>query len=143
LWLDRSCGVEICLHDKRGYKIVMTKADVLDAFEELQVCTAYNADGNNTEEVPYQMTGINLDPVYKKFKGWKTDSSVLKNEKELPAAMQQYVQFINQYLGSKGELYFKRTGPGPDSFAILKKEQQKNKNKNLEVSKTSLKFYID
>jgi adenylosuccinate synthase len=72
-------------------KIVMTKADVLDAFDELQVCTAYNTDGNNTEEVPYQMTGINLNPVYKKFKGWKTDSSVLKNEKELPAAMQQLI----------------------------------------------------
>src|SRR5678815_5322917 len=58
-------------------KIVMTKADVLDAFNELQVCTAYNTDGNNTEEVPYQMTGINLNPVYKKFKGWKTDSSAV------------------------------------------------------------------
>jgi len=77
-------------------KIVMTKADVLDAFEELQVCTAYDVDGNNTTEVPYQMTGIDLEPVYKKFKGWKTDSSALKNEKDLPVAMQQYVEFINQ-----------------------------------------------
>src|SRR6185503_5956953 len=39
-------------------KIVMTKADVLDAFDELKVCTAYIANGNNTEKVPYQMTGI-------------------------------------------------------------------------------------
>ena len=80
-------------------KIVMTKADVLDAFEELQVCTAYNTDGNNTEEVPYQMTGINLDPVYKNSKAGKRILSAFKNEKDLPAAMQQYVEFINQYLG--------------------------------------------
>src|SRR4030095_7631009 len=46
-------------------KIVMTKADVLDAFNELQVCTDYKENGNNTEKVPYQMTGINLEPVYK------------------------------------------------------------------------------
>ena len=98
-------------------KIVMTKADVLDSFDELQVCTAYKADGNNTEEVPYQMTGINLEPVYKKFKGWKTDSSVLKVEKELPAAMQQYVGFINQYLGVK--VNYISNGPGRDQIVSL------------------------
>ena len=98
-------------------KIVMTKADVLDSFEELQVCTAYNADGKNTEEVPYQMTGINLEPVYESFKGWKTDSSVLKVEKELPAAMQQYVQFINQYLGVK--VNYISNGPGRDQIVSL------------------------
>ena len=98
-------------------KIVMTKADVLDAFEELQVCTAYNTDGNNTEKVPYQMTGINLNPVYKKFKGWKTDSSVLKVEKDLPAAMQQYVAFINQYLGVTVD--YISNGPGRDQIVSL------------------------
>ena len=98
-------------------KIVMTKADVLDSFDELQVCTAYKTDGNNTEEVPYQMTGINLKPVYKKFKGWKTDSSVLKVEKELPAAMQQYVQFINQYLVVK--VNYISNGPGRDKIVSL------------------------
>lgn len=95
----------------------MTKADVLDSFDELQVCTAYKADGNNTEEVPYQMTGINLEPMYKKFKGWKIDSSVLKVEKELPAAMQQYVGFINQYLGVK--VNYISNGPGRDQIVSL------------------------
>lgn len=98
-------------------KIVMTKADVLDSFEELQVCTAYNANGKNTEEVPYQMTGIDLKPVYKSFKGWKTDSTALKVEKELPAAMQQYVQFINQYLGV--EVNYISNGPGRDQIVSL------------------------
>jgi len=98
-------------------KIVMTKADVLDAFAELQVCTAYSSNGKNTEEVPYQMMGIDLEPVYKKFKGWKTDSSVLKVEKDLPAAMQQYVQFINQYLGVK--VNYISNGPGRDQIVSL------------------------
>ena len=95
----------------------MTKADVLDAFSELQVCTAYQLDGKNTEEVPYQMTGINLSPVYKTFKGWKTESSVIKVEKDLPAAMQQYVQFINQYLGVK--VKYISNGPGRDQIVSL------------------------
>jgi adenylosuccinate synthase len=95
----------------------MTKADVLDAFEELQVCTAYNSNGKNTEEVPYQLSGLNLKPVYKTFKGWKTNSSVLKVEKDLPAAMQQYVSFINQYLGVK--VNYISNGPGRDQIVSL------------------------
>ncbi len=98
-------------------KIVMTKADVLDAFDTLEVCTAYNINGKNTEKVPYQMTGIGLKPVYKTFKGWKTDSSVLKAEKDLPAAMQQYVQFINQYLGVK--VNYISNGPGREQIVSL------------------------
>ncbi len=98
-------------------KIVMTKADVLDAFEKLQVCTAYNVNGKNTAEVPYEMTGVNLEPVYKNFKGWKSDSSGLKNEKDLPSAMQQYVQFINQYLGVK--VNYISNGPGRDQIVSL------------------------
>ena len=98
-------------------KIVMTKADVLDAFDELQICTAYEADGKNTEEVPYQMMGISLKPVYKNFRGWKMDSSVLKVEKDLPAAMQHYVQFINQYLGVK--VNYISNGPGRDQIVSL------------------------
>jgi adenylosuccinate synthase len=98
-------------------KIIMTKADVLDAFDELKVCTAYLADGKNTAEVPYQMTGINIQPQYQSFPGWKIDSSVLKTEKELPSAMQQYVSFINQYLGVK--VNYISNGPGRDQIVSV------------------------
>jgi adenylosuccinate synthase len=98
-------------------KIIMTKADVLDAFEELRVCVAYEADGKNTKEVPYQMTGINLKPQYENFRGWKIDSSVIKNKKDLPAAMQQYVEFINQYLGVR--VNYISNGPGREQIVSL------------------------
>ena len=51
-------------------KIVMTKADVLDGFERLQVCTAYNFNGKELSEIPFQMSRMNLLPVYKNFVGW-------------------------------------------------------------------------
>src|SRR5215218_5346393 len=59
-------------------KIVMTKADVLDEFEELEVCTAYNINGKDSQEVPFQMTRVNIEPVYKKFKGWKVSTGAAK-----------------------------------------------------------------
>ncbi len=48
-------------------KIIMTKADVLDAFKDLQVCTAYEINGRETAEVPFQMTRVKIKPVYKDF----------------------------------------------------------------------------
>jgi len=98
-------------------KIIMTKADVLDNFDELQVCTAYNVDGKEIVEIPYQMMRLNIKPVYKSFAGWRTDSSVIKSAVKLPATMQQYVDFINQYLGVG--VHYISNGPGREQIISL------------------------
>jgi len=98
-------------------KIIMTKADVLDDFDELQVCTAYNVDGKETVEIPFQMMRLNIKPVYKPFAGWKTDSSAIKSAVKLPGTMQQYVDFINQYLGV--EVHYISNGPGREQIISL------------------------
>jgi adenylosuccinate synthase len=98
-------------------KIIMTKADVLDAFGELNVCTAYEINGKKTVEVPLQMAVMKIQPVYQRFEGWKTHSSKLKKAAELPGPMQRYIQFINQYLGV-GVQYISN-GPGRDQLITL------------------------
>jgi adenylosuccinate synthase len=80
-------------------KLVMTKADVLDAFNELKVCTSYIANGKKTEEVPFQMTKMTIEPELQSFPGWATDITKLKSATDLPVAMKEYVSFINKYLG--------------------------------------------
>ena len=81
-------------------KVVMTKADVLDSFKELNVCTAYNINGEETNEVPFQLMQSEVKPQYKKFEGWNCDSTALKSEGNLPEKMQHYITFINQYIGA-------------------------------------------
>ena len=98
-------------------KIVMTKADVLDTFDELQVCTAYEMDGKKSMEIPFQMNGLEIQPVYQSFPGWKSDSTALKSEKDLPSAMQHYVNFINQYMGV--HVKFISNGPGREQIISL------------------------
>jgi adenylosuccinate synthase len=95
-------------------RIVMTKADVLDAFSELKVCTAYKVNGETTEEVPFQMTRVNIEPVLQSFKGWKTDTTAIKNYDGLPEKMKEYVGFINKYLGVK--IAYISNGPGRDQL---------------------------
>ena len=95
-------------------KIVMTKADVLDAFAELKVCTAYNINGERTEEVPFQMNKVRIEPVLQSFGGWLTDTTGVKKYDKLPQKMQDYVKFINQYLGVK--IAYISNGPGRDQL---------------------------
>jgi adenylosuccinate synthase len=95
-------------------KIVMTKADVLDNFSELKVCTAYNVNGENTQEVPFQMNRVRIEPVLQSLPGWLTDTTGVKKYDILPQKMQEYVQFINQYLGVK--VAYISNGPGRDQL---------------------------
>jgi adenylosuccinate synthase len=80
-------------------KVIMTKADILDNFKELEVCTAYNLDGKESMEVPFQMTQHNIEPVLKSFDGWNCNTVAAKRVAELPEKMKVYVNFINKYIG--------------------------------------------
>ena len=98
-------------------KIVMTKADVLDAFRDLQVCTAYNVNGKESLEVPFQMTRLNIKPVYKDFAGWNISTTAAKAFKDLPETMKIYVDFINKYLGVN--IHYISNGPGRDQIVLI------------------------
>lgn len=95
-------------------QVVMTKADVLDAFDELSICTSYKIDGKASEQVPFQMTWNKIEPQYQQFKGWAKETSAIKQESDLPVEMQQYVQFINQNLGAP--VRYISNGPGRDQI---------------------------
>ena len=95
-------------------KIVMTKADVLDAFKELQVCTDYTLNGKNSREIPFRMDKQKPEPQYQSFTGWNTDTSAAKAYTELPDTMKTYVKFINEYLGVN--IHFISNGPGREQI---------------------------
>ncbi len=95
-------------------KLIMTKADVLDTFNELQVCTAYEINGKLTEEVPFQLEKQKPVPQYKNFEGWKTDITEMKEYNELPDKMKTYINFINDYLGIK--VHYISNGPGREQL---------------------------
>ena len=98
-------------------KLVMTKADVLDAFKQLSVCTSYKIDGKESSEIPFQMTRVNIEPVYKQFTGWNISTSAAKSPGELPQAMKEYVDFINKELGVR--IQYISNGPGREQIIAL------------------------
>lgn len=98
-------------------QVIMTKADVLDAFETLSVCTGYKIDGKETGSVPFQMSRYPVVPLYQQFKGWKTDVTAIKEEAALPQQMKDYVQFINAKVGVP--VRYISNGPGRDQIVHI------------------------
>ncbi|WP_153795808.1 adenylosuccinate synthase [Foetidibacter luteolus] len=98
-------------------QVVMTKADVLDSFENLDVCTTYHVNGKESVEVPFQITRVKLEPQYKTFAGWHTDTTAIRDAANLPANMSSYIQFINEYIGAP--VKYVSNGPGRDQIVKL------------------------
>jgi len=98
-------------------KLVMTKADVLDAFEQLSVCTAYKINGKESSEIPFQMTRINIKPIYKHFTGWNISTSVAKSLSELPEALKHYIEFISRELDVS--IQYISNGPAREQIVSL------------------------
>ena len=98
-------------------KIIMTKADVLDSFKELKMCTSYVVNGVPTKEVPYQISKATIEPVYQKFEGWNIDSTSIKKATDLPGTIKNYVEFINGFVGAP--IKYVSNGPGREQIIEL------------------------
>lgn len=96
--------------------MVMTKADVLDNFKELKVCNAYMVNDMVQEEIPFQMTRVKIDPVYKAFAGWDTDTTGIREAADLPPTIMAYIDYINKYVGAPVQY----VSNGPDRDQVIK-----------------------
>lgn len=95
-------------------QIVMTKADVLDSFTELEVCTAYTVNGKETKQIPFEISKVKIEPVYKAFSGWSKPITECKTWADFPEQMNDYLAFINNYLGV--DVKYVSNGPGRDQI---------------------------
>ena len=73
----------------------MMKADVLDDFDEIKVCTHYRLpNGDLTDVLPFDIANQHLEPVYEKFEGWRYDLSTVPLYKELPEYFHIYLRYL-------------------------------------------------
>ncbi len=74
------------------------KLDVLDGFEKIKVCIAYDIDGKRVDYVPYDLDGAK--PIYKEFKGWKSTKGV-REFKDLPQTAKDYIESLEEMVGCR------------------------------------------
>ncbi|MCK4891017.1 MAG: adenylosuccinate synthetase, partial [Candidatus Aminicenantes bacterium] len=78
--------------------IFLTKLDVLDELEEIEMVTGYQTDGDiSTIFEPDHIYLDNVTPVLKKFRGWRSDTSGIKVYKDLPEEAKEYIRFIEEF----------------------------------------------
>ena len=90
-------------------QLIMMKSDVLDTFDTIKACVAYDIDGKETEEFPFEIND-NVKPIYVELPGWQTDMTKMQSENEFPEEFNQYVSFLEDQLQTP----IKIVSVGPD-----------------------------
>ena len=78
-------------------ELSMMKADVLDTFEDIFVCTHYIENNEKIDYFPFEISD-DTQPVFQKMKGWNQDITKLKSEKEFPNELSDYITFLEKEL---------------------------------------------
>jgi len=91
-------------------ELYMMKADVLSIFEEIHVCTHYNINGVQTDEMPYDLLDGKVEPVYTTLKGWNADLTQIRTIEAFPKELSEYIAFIEKEL----EIPITYVSVGPD-----------------------------
>ncbi|MDR2563786.1 MAG: adenylosuccinate synthase [Prevotellaceae bacterium] len=96
-------------------RLIMTKSDVLDTFDSIKLATAYEINGKETAEFPYELNEA-VKPVYKEMKGWNTPISDIRDYDKLPEELRLYVKFIETETGVPVDIV--SVGPNRDQTII-------------------------
>ena len=82
--------------------IALTKLDVLDELNEVKMCVAYDLDGKKIDYLPAAVDDqLNVKPIYKTFKGWKSSTRGIKKFDDLPDNAKVYINELEQFIETK------------------------------------------
>ncbi len=79
-------------------QLIMMKSDVLDDFDEIKACVAYEINGERVEEFPFSIEEDEIKPVYVTMPGWKTDMTKFHDESQFPKEFSDYIAFLEKEL---------------------------------------------
>lgn len=98
--------------------VALTKLDVLDALDEIKVCTGYEIDGEKVDTFPAVSNDLRqIKPVYETLEGWKSETLGITKIEDLPEKARAYVDFLSDSIGV--EIGLISTGPERDQTIIL------------------------
>jgi len=78
-------------------ELIMMKADVLDDFDSIKVCTKYKINGELTEDFPHELDGSE-EPIYESLPGWNKALTGVTSENDFPVELSNYIKYIETKL---------------------------------------------
>jgi adenylosuccinate synthase len=97
-------------------KIIITKADVLNIFDQVKVCSSYNVNGQSTDQIPFDINTSPIMPVYETLPGWKTNHN-MKSKSDLPSELDSFVNHVEAHTRAKVNLV--SIGAGREQLVTL------------------------
>ncbi len=100
----RRCGwfdAVACKHASRINgcdQLSIMKLDVLDGFDEVKMCVAYEYEGKEIDYMPSDIE--NVKPIYKTFAGWDKTEGV-RNWDDLPETAKTYLKYFSEITETK------------------------------------------
>ena len=92
-------------------QLFMMKADVLNIFEEIKICTHYELpDGTSVDRLTYELNNDEVKPVYLTVPGWHTSLAEVNEYDKFPKELRNYVDLLEKELG----VPIKMVSVGPD-----------------------------
>lgn len=97
-------------------EIALTKLDILDGYEQLEICTNYELDGKIIDEFPFTDVLDYCKPVFKTVKGWNCDITGARKKEDLPKEALDYIRLLEELcncriryvsVGAEREAYIK------------------------------------
>ena len=80
--------------------LVVTKLDVLDKLDTINICTGYRHNGEVTDDFPTEASILlECEPVYEAFEGWKEPTAGIKKFEKLPKRAQAYIRKLEKLSG--------------------------------------------
>jgi len=80
--------------------LALTKLDVLDGMEDLQICTSYRCNGSTLTEFPGEIAQLAAcEPVYESIAGWTEPTAGVRRFADLPAAARRYIARLEELTG--------------------------------------------
>ena len=99
--------------------LALTKLDILDGFDEIQVCVGYRLDGREIDYLPAgEQAQARVEPVYETIAGWKEPTARARSWGELPAQAIKYVRRVEELVGCPVALL--STSPERDDTILMK-----------------------
>ena len=87
----RTCGIN---------GLALTKLDILDGFDAIQVCVGYRLDGRDIDHLPAgEGAQARVTPVYETIEGWKEPTANARSWADLPAQAIKYVRRVEELVG--------------------------------------------
>ncbi|MDE6691032.1 MAG: adenylosuccinate synthetase, partial [Clostridia bacterium] len=99
-------------------EIALTKLDVLDDYEEIEICTHYELNGKILNDFPFTDVLDDCKPVFEKVKGWHCDITKCRKEEDLPKEALDYIRLLEKLCGCK--IKYVSVGAERDACIIMK-----------------------